>query len=173
MRAADVGRSVALVSMSEENPNERDRYPLNAKGEFYVENGICLCCMIPEIEAAELMAFDNEAMHCYFKQQPLTSEDLEHAIAAVAASASEASSGFVPFSVSSPSVMPSWSVSGWKITSPASVVLPGTISIGRVFPSLVSVADSVNRPTASLLRGKSSPSSPGWPSERLLAYEYR
>ena len=86
MRAADVGRSVALVSMSEENPNERDRYPLNAKGEFYVENGICLCCMIPEIEAAELMAFDNEAMHCYFKQQPLTSEDLEHAIAAVAAS---------------------------------------------------------------------------------------
>jgi hypothetical protein len=72
--------------MNEENPNERDRYPLNAKGEFYVENGICLCCMIPEIEAAELMGFDHEAMHCYFKQQPLTSEELEHAIAAVAAS---------------------------------------------------------------------------------------
>ena len=72
--------------MNEGNPNERDRYPLNAKGEFYVENGICLCCMIPEIEAAELMGFDLEAMHCYFKQQPLTSEELEHAIAAVAAS---------------------------------------------------------------------------------------
>jgi hypothetical protein len=42
--------------------------------------------MIPEIEAAELMGFDSEAMHCYFKQQPLTSEELEHAIVAVAAS---------------------------------------------------------------------------------------
>ena len=42
--------------------------------------------MIPEIEAAELMGFDQQAMHCYFKQQPLTSEELEHAIAAVAAS---------------------------------------------------------------------------------------
>lgn len=42
--------------------------------------------MIPEIEAAELMGFDHEAMHCYFKQQPLTSEELEHSIAAVAAS---------------------------------------------------------------------------------------
>ena len=41
---------------------------------------------LPEMEAAELMGFDREAMHCYFKQQPLTSEELEHAIAAVAAS---------------------------------------------------------------------------------------
>ena len=72
--------------MNDGNPNERDRYPLNAKGEFYVENGICLCCMIPETEAAELMGFDHEAMHCYFKQQPFTSDELEHAITAVAAS---------------------------------------------------------------------------------------
>jgi hypothetical protein len=72
--------------MSEKNPNQRERYALNAKGDFYVENGICLCCMIPEIEAAELMGFDHEAMHCYFKQQPLTPAELEHAIAAVAAS---------------------------------------------------------------------------------------
>ena len=72
--------------MTEMNFNERDRYPLNAKGEFYVENGICLCCMIPEIEASELMGFDQEAMHCYFKQQPHTPEELGHAIAAVAAS---------------------------------------------------------------------------------------
>jgi len=72
--------------MNEGNPNERDRYPLNAKGEFYVEDGICLCCMIPEIEAAELMGFDHQAMHCYLKQQPMTPEELEHAIAAVATS---------------------------------------------------------------------------------------
>lgn len=75
-----------FVSMNEGNPNERDPYPLNAKGEFYVEDGICLCCMIPEIEASELMGFDHETMHCYFKQQPLTPEELERAIAAIAAS---------------------------------------------------------------------------------------
>ena len=42
--------------------------------------------MIPEIEASELMGFDHETMHGYFKQQPLTPEELEHAIAATAAS---------------------------------------------------------------------------------------
>ena len=72
--------------MSETSPNERERYFLNAKGDFYVENGICLCCMIPEIEAPELMGFNKEQMHCYFKQQPLSSQEQERAIAAVAAS---------------------------------------------------------------------------------------
>ncbi len=47
--AGDAGRSM-LYTMNETNPNERDLYSLNAKGEFYVENGICLCYMIPEIE---------------------------------------------------------------------------------------------------------------------------
>jgi len=72
--------------MSKMSPNERERYVLNAKGDFYVENGICLCCMIPENEAPELMDFNKTEMHCYFKRQPLTDQELEHAIAAVAAS---------------------------------------------------------------------------------------
>lgn len=42
--------------------------------------------MIPESEAPELMDFNQTDMHCYFKRQPLTDEELKHAIAAVAAS---------------------------------------------------------------------------------------
>ena len=72
--------------MKEINPNERERYPLNSEGDFYVENGICLCCMVPEVDAPELMGFDEGEMHCYFKRQPMSPEELEHAIAAVATS---------------------------------------------------------------------------------------
>src|SRR5262245_35078661 len=75
-----------LPDMSEMNPSERERYPLNAKGDFYVENGICLCCMIPEIEAPELMDFNKTEMHCFFKCHSLTEQEREHAIQAVASS---------------------------------------------------------------------------------------
>ena len=72
--------------MTKKDLHQRERYPSNAEGDFYVENGICLCCMAPEYESPELWAFDNEAMHCYFKRQPETPVELQHAIAAVAAS---------------------------------------------------------------------------------------
>jgi hypothetical protein len=67
-------------------PVERERYPQNAEGDFYVEKDLCMMCMMPEVEAPELMGFDNEAWNCYFKRQPATSEELTHAIAAVASS---------------------------------------------------------------------------------------
>ncbi|MFN2596277.1 MAG: hypothetical protein ABR563_03725 [Pyrinomonadaceae bacterium] len=63
--------------------DERERYPLNAEGDFYVEKDICLTCMVPELEAPELMGFDKQAGHCYFRRQPATPEELEHAISAV------------------------------------------------------------------------------------------
>lgn len=72
--------------MSAGNPNERERYPQNAAGDFYVEKDICLACMAPEIEAPELWGFDEGSCNCYFKRQPSTPEELEHAIAAVAIS---------------------------------------------------------------------------------------
>ena len=68
------------------NNPERERHPLNADGPFYVVKDLCLCCMMPEHEAPELMGFDSEHMHCYFKRQPETREEIEHAIAAVLAS---------------------------------------------------------------------------------------
>ena len=67
-------------------PNERERYPLNVEGDFYVEKDMCMTCMVPEVEAPELMGFDEESYNCYFKRQPNTPEELEHAIAAIAAS---------------------------------------------------------------------------------------
>jgi hypothetical protein len=67
-------------------PVERERYPQNAAGDFYVEKDLCMMCMMPEVEAPELMGFDQEAWNCYFKRQPSTPNELAHAIAAVASS---------------------------------------------------------------------------------------
>jgi hypothetical protein len=66
---------------------EQRRYPLNAVGDFYVADGMCIACTAPEHEAPDLMAHDPSAhagYHCYFKRQPKTPEELERAIRAVA-----------------------------------------------------------------------------------------
>lgn len=63
------------------------RYPLNVPGDFYVLEGMCICCTAPEAEAPDLMSHDPAAhcrYHCYFKKQPSTPEELERAIWAVA-----------------------------------------------------------------------------------------
>jgi hypothetical protein len=72
--------------MSKTNPASRERYAQNAVGDFYVEKDLCLQCMAPEAEAPELMGFDEKSGNCYFKRQPATPEELEHAIAAVSVS---------------------------------------------------------------------------------------
>jgi hypothetical protein len=64
----------------------RKVYPLNALGDFYVEDGMCIACAAPEHEAPALMAHDPNAhcgYHCYFKKQPQTPEELDRAIQAV------------------------------------------------------------------------------------------
>lgn len=66
-----------------------ERHPLNSNGDFFVEYDMCLACDAPYSEAPELMAYD-ENMHCYFKRQPETAEELEHAINAVWVSCIEA-----------------------------------------------------------------------------------
>ena len=70
--------------MVEEKENER--FPKNAPGPFYVVNDQCITCMAPEYEAPDLMGFDEEANHCYFKKQPSTPEELGRAARAVWAS---------------------------------------------------------------------------------------
>ena len=59
-----------------------ERTPLNAEGDFYVEKDMCLFCMAPEYEAPELMGYE-AGVGCYFKRQPSTPEETEHAIEAV------------------------------------------------------------------------------------------
>jgi hypothetical protein len=66
----------------------RKPYPTNAPGDFYVEDGICITCCAPESVAPKLMGMHPEG-HCYFKKQPSTPEELDHAIEAVGASCVE------------------------------------------------------------------------------------
>ncbi len=68
----------------------RQRNPLNAPGSFYTEANVCLACCLPEAEAPELLGFeedlDNPKFGCFFKRQPETREELEHAFMAMAVS---------------------------------------------------------------------------------------
>lgn len=65
-----------------------ERTPLNAEGEFYVIKDTCLACMAPHHEAPELLGMDG-ATGCYFRRQPQTPEESEHAIEAVSVSCVE------------------------------------------------------------------------------------
>ena len=65
------------------------RHPLNAEGEFFVEYDMCLACDAPYSKAPDLMDYD-ENIHCYFKRQPETEEEVEQAINAVCVSCIEA-----------------------------------------------------------------------------------
>jgi hypothetical protein len=57
-------------------------HPMNAPGDFHVEDGMCIACKAPENAAPELMAHD-ETDHCYFRRQPTTPSELEHATQAI------------------------------------------------------------------------------------------
>ena len=45
-------------------------YPKNVAGDFYVEDGCCITCMVPEAYAPNLMGFDEENTHCFVAKQP-------------------------------------------------------------------------------------------------------
>lgn len=67
--------------------DQQRRYALNVPGDFYVVDDMCIACTAPEQEAPELMAHDSKAQagyHGYFKKQPVTPEELQRAIMAVA-----------------------------------------------------------------------------------------
>ena len=66
---------------------EKTRTPFvkNAPGDFFVEDGMCMTCGMPEAEAPDLVAGTLEG-HCYFKKQPTTPEELERAIGAMVVS---------------------------------------------------------------------------------------
>src|SRR5215831_20768418 len=66
----DHAKSCRYQIMSPEESEER--FPKNAAGPFFVVNGGCITCMAPEHEAPDLMGFDQEQHHCYFKKQPVT-----------------------------------------------------------------------------------------------------
>ena len=65
---------------------ERIPHAKNAPGPFYVENGCCMMCMVPHVEAPTLMGFDDRDEHCFIRQQPQTDEEIYRAIRAVSSS---------------------------------------------------------------------------------------
>jgi hypothetical protein len=62
------------------------RYSKNVPGDFYVEDGCCTACGIPEYHAPELTTYDAPDLHCYFSKQPENNSELYNAIKAVFAS---------------------------------------------------------------------------------------
>ena len=46
-------------------------HPEHATGPFYVEDGCCTACGVPEAMAPKLFAWDGNS-HCFVKRQPVT-----------------------------------------------------------------------------------------------------
>jgi hypothetical protein len=70
-------------------------YRENAPGPFYSEEDGCITCGAPHVEAPELMSWyidpsgTNQLSHCFFKRQPETPEEIQHAINAMHSSCVE------------------------------------------------------------------------------------
>jgi hypothetical protein len=62
---------------------DEPRFPLNAPGDFYVADGLCIICGAPEDAAPDLMAHDPASYHCYFRRQPVTPAERDRAVRAV------------------------------------------------------------------------------------------
>lgn len=54
-------------------------HPKNVPGPFYVVNGCCTACGVPDVLAPDLFAYDQDN-HCFVKRQPATAADLESAL---------------------------------------------------------------------------------------------
>ncbi len=63
---------------------EKDKaHPLNTEGDFYVLDGCCTSCGIPETYAKDLFGTetpDNPNGHCYVKHQPINEDELERMV---------------------------------------------------------------------------------------------
>ena len=57
--------------------SEHIPHPANVAGDFYVEDGCCITCMVPHGVAPDLMAMSEDENHCYVCKQPATPEELE------------------------------------------------------------------------------------------------
>ncbi len=62
--------------------DKRKSYPKNAPGDFYVEDGCCMTCMVPEIYAPNLMGFDESNTHCFVNKQPTDEREVYQIIKA-------------------------------------------------------------------------------------------
>jgi hypothetical protein len=57
-------------------------YPLNATGDFGVENGCCMLCSVPVDDVPDMMRFNDDESHCYIYRQPESQPDIDRMVAA-------------------------------------------------------------------------------------------
>ena len=62
--------------------NGEKPHPKNVPGAFYVVDGCCTACGVPNTFAPDVFAFDADD-HCYVKHQPRTAEETEAALRVV------------------------------------------------------------------------------------------
>jgi hypothetical protein len=61
----------------------KKRYALNVVGPFYVEDGCCTSCGVPQSIAPALFT-ENEHMHCYVRRQPGTDAETDAMLRVIA-----------------------------------------------------------------------------------------
>jgi ferredoxin len=54
-------------------------HSMNTAGPFYVVDGCCTACGVPEATAPEMFAYDS-ATHCYVRRQPMSDDEVERAL---------------------------------------------------------------------------------------------
>src|SRR5436190_13493730 len=64
--------------------HEAKPHPLNVIGDFYVEDGCCTACEVPQTEAPALFGMTPAPnYHCYVKRQPQSGAEREQMLSAI------------------------------------------------------------------------------------------
>lgn len=58
-------------------------HPCNAPGPFYVEDGCCITCGVPEATAPELFGWTEGEVHCFVRRQPANPEETDAMVRAL------------------------------------------------------------------------------------------
>lgn len=60
-------------------------HPLNVNGDFYVEDGCCTACDVPQTEAPDLFGMISDPYyHCFVKRQPQSESEHDRMLSAIA-----------------------------------------------------------------------------------------
>lgn len=61
-------------------------HPANVPGQFYVEDGCCLSCGVPESIAPDLFKWTDDGWHCYINKQPENDAEFDQMFEAMTSS---------------------------------------------------------------------------------------
>ena len=51
--------------------NKVPPHPMNVEGDFFVEDGCCVACLVPMENTADMLKYDDSVGHCYVVRQPV------------------------------------------------------------------------------------------------------